>query len=149
MSSLSPGTLLGGRYELERRLDDDGLVERWAAADRVLARHVIVESLAVEDDAAARQAFIAAAAASARLVHPGIIATYDRGVVGNVAVGGLPFVVTERPPGVPLADLLERQGADGGPSRRHHRRPAGPGPRGRPSAGRHPWGGGAGRRAGE
>jgi len=121
--SLVAGAVLGGRYQLDRRLDADDLTERWVAVDQVLDRWVLVEALAPRAGDDARRAFAGAAAAAGRLVHPGIIATYDGGTAadGTSTDGapiphadpghpGIPYVVTERPAGVTLAVLVERQG---------------------------------------
>lgn len=129
MSPFFPGAVLGGRYELEQCLSNDGLTEQWGALDRVLVRPVVIEALAPEAGAGAHDAFVAAVAATARLVHPGIVATYDSGVVmpepgggADPAVepgadddphgggAGLPYVVTERPAGPTLAETIEHQG---------------------------------------
>lgn len=116
----------------------DDLTEQWTAVDRVLARPVIVEILSQEAGARSRQAFVSAVAAAARLVHPAIEATYDSGLVplddggahGSPQAGperteqsgrpgtqadatdgpGLPYVVTERPTGPTLTELIARQG---------------------------------------
>lgn len=106
----TPGALLGGRYALERRVGDDGLTERWAATDRVLARGVTVEGLSPNALPGAREAFLAAVAGAARLVHPGIVATYDSGVAPPPPDPGLPYVVTERPRGATLAAVVQRHG---------------------------------------
>ncbi|GAC1378053.1 MAG: hypothetical protein NVSMB4_07650 [Acidimicrobiales bacterium] len=113
------GAVLGGRYVLDRCVADDGLTERWTASDRVLARGVTVEALSPRSAPGAREAFLAAVAAAARLIHPGIVSTYDSGVaMGATALAadpspapGLPYVVTERPRGNSLAEVISRQGA--------------------------------------
>jgi serine/threonine protein kinase len=102
---MTPGSVLGGRYRLEGPLGGDGMVERWAATDQVLARPVTIEALASGADEPVRAAFLEAAAASGRLVHPGIVATYDTGISAEP-----PFVVTERPGGPTLTELVARQG---------------------------------------
>lgn len=110
----TPGALLGGRYALERRVADDGVTERWVATDRILARGVTVEALSPEAAPGSREAFLAAVAAAARLIHPGIVATYDSGVVPGPPSStepGLPYVVTERPRGATLAAVVQRHGA--------------------------------------
>ncbi|GAC1534547.1 MAG: hypothetical protein NVS3B12_15470 [Acidimicrobiales bacterium] len=115
----SGGSVLGGRYVLDRCVADDGLTERWTASDRVLARGVMVEALSPRSAPGAREAFLAAVAAAARLIHPGIVSTYDSGVAMGVTSGapnpspasGLPYVVTERPRGTSLAEVVSRQGA--------------------------------------
>ncbi|HEY2429625.1 MAG TPA: protein kinase, partial [Acidimicrobiales bacterium] len=105
MSPFAPGAVLANRYALDRKLGDDGLTEVWTATDRVLARQVVVEGASEEAGDAGRAAFREAAAAAARLVHSGIVATYDSGVVD-----GAPYIVTERPAGATLAELVARGG---------------------------------------
>ena len=102
----APGDELAGRYRLERPLADDGLVQRWAAVDRVLARPIEVDVLSPGAGPDAHDAFVAAAAAVARLSHPSLLNAYDRGFTGD----GLPFLVTERAVGPTLAELEARQG---------------------------------------
>jgi eukaryotic-like serine/threonine-protein kinase len=104
MSTLVPGAELGGRYRLARRVADDGLLERWTATDDVLARAVEVDVLVA--GGGARDAFAAAATATARLTHPAIVSTYDTGRSAD----GSPYVVTERPVGPTLADWIDRNG---------------------------------------
>ncbi len=106
MAPLTPGEELAGRYRLERPLSDDGLIERWAAVDHVLARPVEVEVLSAGAGGRERDAFVAASTAVARLSHPSIANAYDRGSTPE----GLPFLVTERAVGPTLAELSARQG---------------------------------------
>jgi len=103
---LTPGVELTGRYQLGRRLSDDGLVQTWTATDRVLARGVEVEVLCREAGPGARDAFLASAGVLARLTHGGIVSAYDTGESAD----GLPFLVTERAIGPTLAELVERHG---------------------------------------
>jgi serine/threonine protein kinase len=102
LTTFAPGTVLRGRYELLHLIEDDGVTETWAATDRVLNRPVLVDSVPSES---ARDAFSAAASAAARLIHPGIATTYDSG-----DVDGVPYIVTERPAGSTLADIVETHG---------------------------------------
>ncbi len=102
----APGDELAGRYRVERLLADDGLIQRWAAVDHVLARPVEVEVVAPGASEAEREAFVAASAVAARLSHPSIINAYDRGTTTD----GRPFLVTERAVGPTLAELQVRQG---------------------------------------
>ena len=106
MPPSAPGEELAGRYRLERPLADDGLVQRWAAVDRVLARPIEIEMLGSGAGPEERDAFVAAAGAVARLSHPSILNAYDRGFTSE----GLPFLVTERAVGPTLADVEARQG---------------------------------------
>jgi hypothetical protein len=105
MSPFAPGAVIAGRYELGHLLADDGLTAVWDATDRVLARRVVIEALSSSATGEAAEAFAAAATAAGRLIHPGIAATYDSGSAEGVA-----YIVTERPSGSSLADVLERQG---------------------------------------
>src|SRR5579862_622502 len=98
----APGDELAGRYRVERLLDDDGLIQRWAAVDHVLARPVEIEVLSPGSGAPAHDAFVAASTAAARLSHPSIVNAYDRGLTGDA----VPFLVTERAGGPTLAELV-------------------------------------------
>jgi hypothetical protein len=106
MPPLTPGVELTGRYQLQRQLSDDGLIETWTATDQVLARAVEVEILRPDTGTDERNAFLASASAVARLSHPGIVNAYDTGLSAD----GMPFLVMERSLGPTLAELVVRQG---------------------------------------
>lgn len=78
-ASLAAGDLLGGRYELVRRIAKGGMAEVWEAEDTVLTRPVAVKVLLAHlaaDDAFLTR-FRREAVAAARLSHSHIVSIYD------------------------------------------------------------------------
>jgi eukaryotic-like serine/threonine-protein kinase len=106
---MNPDTdvVLGGRYQLGRRIAAGGMGEVWEATDEVLDRRVAVKILRREyaDDATFLERFRAEARHAASLSHHGIAAVYDYG-----EDDGSPFIVMEMVDGDSLADLLSREG---------------------------------------
>jgi eukaryotic-like serine/threonine-protein kinase len=104
----SPGTRLGGRYDVVRALGWGGMAEVYLAVDRQLGREVAVkvirERFAEDERFVAR--FRREARAAASLSHPNVVAVHDVGVHE-----GSPFIVMEYVPGRTLAELVR----DGGP----------------------------------
>ena len=84
------GTVLGGRYEIQRLLRSSASIRVWEASDPVLDRAVVVETLDPRCTHEARDAFVAAALASAKCTNHGVISVYDTGNENGTA-----FVVTE------------------------------------------------------
>jgi serine/threonine-protein kinase len=105
----TPGTLLGGRYQLDGRIAAGAVGEVWRATDLVLSRTVAVKRLrdgyAGQAEAMAR--FRAEARHAGALSHPGIAQVYD---YGEADPANPPFLVMEFVDGPSLAGLL-----DGGP----------------------------------
>ncbi len=103
---------LGGRYRLEQRIARGGMGEVWRATDEVLGRAVAVKVLRPEyaDEEIFLERFRAEARNTAALVHTGIAQVYD---FGQARAGGayVPFIVMELVPGVPLSEIIERDGA--------------------------------------
>jgi eukaryotic-like serine/threonine-protein kinase len=103
----SPGTLLGGRYEVIRLLSRGGMAEVYLATDRQLGRRVaikvILEQLAEDERFVAR--FRREARAAASLSHPNVVSVHDVG-----SHHGVPFLVMENVPGRTLAEILREQG---------------------------------------
>ncbi len=128
---------LAGRYRLVRPLAKGGMAEVWEGRDEVLSRPVAVKMLLAHlaADPHLRERFRREAVTAARLVHPGIVATFDAGVTplgeggtgpGTLLSGGwsrnesesveLPwpappstaFIVMELVPGETLRDLIAR-----------------------------------------
>ncbi|HEX2282197.1 MAG TPA: protein kinase [Thermomicrobiales bacterium] len=91
---MTPDTdvVLGGRYQLTRRIAGGGMGEVWEATDEVLDRRVAVKILRREyaDDATFLERFRAEARHAASLSHPGIAAVFDYG-----EDDGSPFIVME------------------------------------------------------
>jgi serine/threonine protein kinase len=76
---IGAGTLVAGRYHLERLLGSGGMAQVWEATDQTLGRKVAVKVLhphLVADDSFVKR-FRKEAIAAARLTHPGIVGVYD------------------------------------------------------------------------
>lgn len=101
------GTVLAGRYRLDRRLAAGGMASVWAGHDLVLARPVAVKvlhpHLSADEQFVAR--FRREAVAAARLAHPSIVAIYD-----TCTQDGLEAIVMELVEGPTLRDELRRRG---------------------------------------
>ena len=139
MAGVAPGVprALAGRYRLVQPLAKGGMAEVWEGRDEVLSRPVAVKMLLAHlaADPHLRERFRREAVTAARLVHPGIVATFDAGVTplgegragpGALLSGGwssdesesaeLPwpappstaFIVMELVPGETLRDLIAR-----------------------------------------
>ena len=78
---VGPGTLLGGRYRLEKGLGRGGMGEVWSAFDQGLDRQVAVKILLAEltGDPALIARLRREAKAAAALQHPGITVVHDLG----------------------------------------------------------------------
>jgi eukaryotic-like serine/threonine-protein kinase len=104
----SPGTRLGGRYDVIRPLGWGGMAEVYLTVDRQLGREVAVK--VIRERYAEDERFVARfrreARAAASLSHPNVVAVHDVGVHE-----GSPFIVMEHVPGRTLAELLRDNGA--------------------------------------
>ena len=139
VAGVAPGVprALAGRYRLVRPLAKGGMAEVWEGRDEVLSRPVAVKMLLshLAADPHLRERFRREAVTAARLVHPGIVATFDAGVTplgetgagsGSLLAGGwssdesegldgswpapssTAFIVMELVPGETLRDLIAR-----------------------------------------
>jgi eukaryotic-like serine/threonine-protein kinase len=99
-TALGPGTLLGGRYRLERRVGGGGMASVWLATDGQLGRAVAVKVLsdALAGDSGYRARFRREAKVAARLSHPSLVRVFDTG-----DKDGRPYLVMEHVPGPTLA----------------------------------------------
>ena len=97
------GMLLASRYQLDRRIAADGIVEAWHASDLSTGRPVAVRLLRTAC-AARVEPFLAAAEHAARLCHPGIERVHAYGQAGPE---GTPFLVTELVGGSSLAGVMQ------------------------------------------
>jgi serine/threonine-protein kinase len=101
------GRLVGGRYELTRRIASGGMAEVWEARDQVLERHVAVKLLHrhLAADAVFTQRFRGEAVAAARLHHHAIVSIYD-----TSSDDGVEAIVMELVRGRTLRDYLDERG---------------------------------------
>ena len=101
-----PGTMIGGRYRLERRVALGGMASVWEAHDDVLARTVAVKilhpHLGADEQFVAR--FKREAVAAAKLAHQSIVAIYD-----TCSQEGLEAIVMELVRGTTLRSELDRR----------------------------------------
>ena len=107
MTPIEPGVLVGGRYELGRRLGSGGMAIVYLAHDRLLDRDVAVKVLSepYASDPAFVERFRREASAAAALNHPNIVSVYDRG-----EADGSYYIVMEYLAGPTLKDVVRRRG---------------------------------------
>ena len=101
-SSISPGTVLDGRYRLDDLLSEHAGARFWRATDTVLARSVAVHALESSDPRA--PGVLEAARRSARVTDPHFLRVLDCD-----DVDGLTWVINEWGEGASL-DILLQQG---------------------------------------
>jgi hypothetical protein len=107
-TSLHPGVLLDGRYQLQHHISNRDEIQLWLGEDQVLARAVAMRlvvddgsPLATEDS----HRLLDAARRSGQLLHTGAASTYD---ATTTNADGLPlaYVVSEWVNGISLLTLL-------------------------------------------
>ena len=106
MSEQGP-IILGGRYELQRRLARGGMAEVFLAQDQLLGRPVAVKVLFPEfaTDPAFVERFRREAQAAANLSHPNIVGVYDWGREGKTY-----YIVMEYVEGRSLSEIIRTEG---------------------------------------
>ncbi len=107
-TSLHPGVLLDGRYQLQQHVSDRGEVQLWRGEDRVLARQVAIRLLIDDGLPTALEStrqLLDAARRSGQLVHNGAASTYDATTTDADGLA-LAYVVSEWVHGISLLDLL-------------------------------------------
>jgi serine/threonine protein kinase len=104
---MTPESLAGGRYRVERTLGSGGMAIVVLARDRELDRPVAIKLLAdnLARDADLRARFVREARLAARLSHPNVVKVFDAG-----EDGGRPYIVMECVNGPTLAEVLARRG---------------------------------------
>jgi hypothetical protein len=106
---LTAGMLLGGRYRLVEPLPGAG--RSWSARDQVDGRELIARLVVLPDTMPAaehdrvRQRALHDAATISRVRHPGVAQ-----VVDAVVEGGVPWVVSVRPAGRSIGELVRAHG---------------------------------------
>ena len=99
--------VLGGRYEIHRKIARGGMAEVYLARDRSLDRPVAVKMLFPEfaTDPAFVERFRREAQAAANLAHPNIVGVYDWGTEN-----GTYYIVMEYVDGESVADICRTSG---------------------------------------
>ena len=102
-----PPVVLGGRYEIHRRIARGGMADVFLARDSALDRPVAVKVLFPEfaTDPAFVERFRREAQAAANLSHPNIVGVYDWG-----AEAGTYYIVMEYVEGQSLAEVVRQAG---------------------------------------
>jgi serine/threonine-protein kinase len=105
---LAPGSLLGGKYRIEKLLGEGGMGAVYLAENLDIGRKVAIKvlhaNLAKDEQLLVR--FRQEARATAAIGHPGIVDVLDMGTTEN----GAAFIVMERLEGETLGDRLDRVG---------------------------------------
>ncbi len=101
------GDLLSGRYRLVSPIARGGMAEVWEAEDETLGRRVAIKVLHrhLAGDTVLLERFRREAVAAARLMHPGIVATFDTGRERDSA-----YIVMELVRGKNLREVLDHRG---------------------------------------
>jgi serine/threonine-protein kinase len=102
-----PGTRLGGRYRLDRRIGTGGMGEVWRATDELLGRTVAVKVMlpALLREPGFIRRFLVEAQAMASVSHPGVVAIHD---YHSDQAAGTAFLVMAYVDGEPLSGLVGR-----------------------------------------
>ena len=103
------GSVIRNKYRIEHRLGVGGMGTVFLATDLTLYRQVAIKILdpRTAADEANQRRFEIEAKVARHLTHPNTIQIFDFGRIDN----GLPFIVMEYLRGLPLDQLIERQGA--------------------------------------
>ena len=107
LSGISPGSVVGGRFEILSVLGAGGMGVVYKARDRELDEVVAVKMLKPEHagDVVSAGRLREELRLARRITHPNVLRTFDLG-----EVGGLPFISMEYVRGVTLAQLMEHTG---------------------------------------
>src|SRR3954466_14906842 len=81
MAEVTDGTLVDGRYRIERRLGSGGMADVYCAYDHQLGRQIALKVLhrRLARDREFVERFRREASAAAGLLHPNVVGVYDRG----------------------------------------------------------------------
>ncbi|GIG57896.1 putative serine/threonine-protein kinase PknA [Longispora fulva] len=109
---LTPGSTLGGRYQLTERIASGGMGDVWKAEDGVLGRVVAVKVLlpALLEEPGFVERFRDEARTMATINHPGVVKVYDFGESDLPGGGKASFLVMEYVESEPLNQVLSRVG---------------------------------------
>jgi tRNA A-37 threonylcarbamoyl transferase component Bud32 len=109
--SISPGTILSGRYRLESRIAAGGMSTVYRATDETLQRTVAIKLMhrEVAADSDQLERFRREARAVAQLSHPHIVGVIDTGDDGD-PIHPRPYIVLEFVDGETLKERIRREG---------------------------------------
>lgn len=104
---LETGTILGGRYEILKKIGTGGMADVYMAKCHKLNRNVAIKVLKNEyvDNEKFLKKFQVEAEAVARLAHPNIVNVYDVGQEGSVN-----YIVMELAEGITLKEYIKKKG---------------------------------------
>ncbi|MBL9028005.1 MAG: serine/threonine protein kinase [Myxococcales bacterium] len=103
--ALAEGSVIGGRYQLEKQLGAGGFGRVFQAVQMPLGRRVAIKLLVSQAPGTSAR-FAREAALAQRLEHPNTVRVLDFGATPE----GAPFIVFELIRGMSVADLLARHG---------------------------------------
>ncbi|WP_053226612.1 Stk1 family PASTA domain-containing Ser/Thr kinase [Solirubrobacter soli] len=107
MHTITPDTVIDGRYRAQKRLGAGGMAEVWCAEDEVLGRRVAVKLMGgrFAEDPSFRERFRREAKAAAGMQHPNIVGIYDYS-----EWDGTPYIAMELVDGKTLKELVTERG---------------------------------------
>ncbi|HMG21541.1 MAG TPA: serine/threonine-protein kinase, partial [Kofleriaceae bacterium] len=108
MTEIAAGTVIGGRYRLERRIGEGGMGVVWAAVDVVSGQRCAVKLVKPgfgAGDAEAPRRFVREARAASAVRHPNVVRKLDVIELDD----GSPVLVMELLDGESLRDLFARE----------------------------------------
>ncbi|MGZ3441889.1 MAG: serine/threonine-protein kinase, partial [Polyangia bacterium] len=102
------GTLLAGRYRVERRLGEGGMGRVYEAEHLELGRRVAVKVMRRKyaDQKAMVERFRLEARSASKIGHPNVVQVFDYGTTD----AGEGFIVMELLQGAPLSEVIKQQG---------------------------------------
>src|SRR4051812_40433982 len=106
MAEVTDGTIVDGRYRIERRLGSGGMADVYCAEDSQLGRQVALKVLhrRFARDREFVERFRREASAAAGLQHPNVVGVFDRG-----EYDGTYYIAMEYLPGRTLKDLIREE----------------------------------------
>src|SRR5215213_10210855 len=106
MADVAEGTVVDGRYRIERRIGSGGMADVYCAADSQLGREVAIKMLhrRFARDQEFVERFRREASAAAGLQHPNVVSVFDRG-----EYDGTYYIAMEYLPGKTLKEVVREE----------------------------------------
>src|ERR671939_1805916 len=107
MAEVADGTIVDGRYRIERRIGSGGMADVYCAHDSQLGRDVALKMLhrRFARDREFVERFRREASAAAGLQHPNVVGVFDRG-----EWDGTYYIAMEYLPGRSLKEIVSGEG---------------------------------------